>query len=528
MRFLLEMSRWFVLLALAAVVYVLGGFAWSYCIADRAPRNAPMGEQIGKDEDVYTAQIVGSAIDLSMISRKKLLDASTDEKQRQAWQRQVHLQGSSSAGPNLNPSDVPDTALDAKGNRITDSQKAPGFSTSAYRRDVHAKSHGCIYSTFQVQDDVPSQLAFGVFSHPGATYRAIVRFSSGKPQLNSDGVPDARGFAVKLLMDADGFPAPPEKGLLDVVKDEQAREIAQEQQQRQSSGGNDKTSPPPPETRTQDFVMINSKVFFIRTIQEYAAFSKALGEGGPMSYFIPSLLKPWTWHTREVSLATSSFKPRPDSLVTEQYYSLSAYKLGPREYVKFSVRPCPANRPKRPAYASKPGFFSLLWRDVRLPFARVGEFSLDSDAYRDYLRDELSNQLKSGSPCFDFLIQPQIPEKNMPIEDTTVEWNEKASPFIPVGRLTLNQVADNNTAEMNGVCENLSFNPWHALPEQEPVGVMNRIRKAVYQGMSRYRRDKNCSKPGAMACTDTPAPINATAAALNQEPAQLQNPQTVR
>jgi hypothetical protein len=116
----------------------------------------------------------------------------------------------------------------------------------------------------------------------------------------------------------------------------------------------------------------------------------------------------------------------------------------------------------------------------------------------------------------------------MPIEDATVEWNEKASPFIPVGRLTLNQVADNNTAEMNGVCENLSFNPWHALPEQEPVGVMNRIRKAVYQGMSRYRRDKNCAKPGTMACTDTPAPISVTAATLDQAPAQSENPKTVR
>jgi Catalase len=525
MKMLLNLSRWFVLLLLAAGCYFVGGLAWSYRFGDRAPKDAPMGEKIDKDEDLYTAQIVASAIDLSMSSRRKLMEASKKEKLDEAWQR--HGKQWTATGKQPDPSDISGTALNDHGDRITDPKKAPGFSTSDYRRDVHAKSHGCAYGKFQVLPDVPGQLAFGLLSHPGKTYRAIVRFSSGKPQLNPDGVPDARGFAMKLLMNGQGLPADPARPLQDFVRDEQARDIASDQQQPPVAATNaSQTAQPqasaqvgeavpssaPPDTLTQDFVMINSKVFFIRTIEEYEAFSSSLGSGKVMQYFFPSPIRPWTWHAREMALAISSFKPRPQSLVTEQYYSLSAYKLGPRAYVKYSMRPCSGNTPRYPTYAKEPGLLSLVWRDIRLPAARAAEFSLDPDSYRDYLRDELTNQLRKGNPCFDLLIQPQIPEKDMPIEDATEEWSETASPFITVGRLTLDEVGnnnkdelpDNNTAEINQVCENLSFNPWHALPDHEPVGVMNRVRKAVYQGMSRYRRTKNCQQQRGMACPVPP------------------------
>ena len=89
---------------------------------------------------------------------------------------------------------------------------------------------------------------------------------------------------------------------------------------------------------------------------------------------------------------------------------------------------------------------------------------MDPETYHDYLREELSNQSNRGGACFDFLVQEQVAEKNMPIEDATVEWDEKISPFVRVARVTINAGAD-NTAEANHTCEALSFNPWHALPE---------------------------------------------------------------
>jgi hypothetical protein len=88
------------------------------------------------------------------------------------------------------------------------------------------------------------------------------------------------------------------------------------------------------------------------------------------------------------------------------------------------------------------------------------------------------------------MIQPQVQQKNMPVEDTTIEWKEKDSPFLAVARIEIPK-QDIRKVENSNFCENLSFSPWHALPQHRPVGGLNRIRKAVYQGISQYRHCKN-------------------------------------
>jgi len=394
--------RWVGGMALAVVVYAAVGLAWA-CRHDRSPSGFPMGEYVTPNEDFVTAQIIASAIDLSMGSRDKLIDGKLP--------------------------------------LATDAKTAPGFRATDYRRDVHAKSHGCVLASFTVLDKLRDNLAVGIFSKP-ATYDAIIRFSSGKPELNPDSVPDARGFALKVL----GVPG-------------------------------QKLLPGEEDAQSQDFIMINSTVFFIRTIDEYLQFSKALGQGkaATRAYFFPAMLEPWKSRPREFLLAISSFKKMPDSMATETYYSLSAYRLGPRQYVKYSARPCKNNRPMLPSSAKH-----------------------EQDSF-DYLRKELAIQAEKGEACFDLMVQLQVAGKDMPVEDATVDWSEKDSPFIPVARITFKKQA-NNTAEMNQTCENLSFNPWHSLPEHEPVGVMNRVRKALYQSMGNYRRTKNCQELCTTAC----------------------------
>lgn len=77
----------------------------------------------------------------------------------------------------------------------------------------------------------------------------------------------------------------------------------------------------------------------------------------------------------------------------------------------------------------------------------------------------------------------------MPVEDVTVEWKESESPFIPVATIEIDR--QDIAAQNSEFCENLSFSPWHALLEHEPVGGLNRARKIVYQNISRYRRCSN-------------------------------------
>ncbi|WP_462160159.1 catalase family protein [Pseudoalteromonas sp. GB56] len=108
----------------------------------------------------------------------------------------------------------------------------------------------------------------------------------------------------------------------------------------------------------------------------------------------------------------------------------------------------------------------------------------------NFLRQELSKNLSQTSACFDFMVQLQNTDKYMPVEDTTVKWRSEDSPFIKVARIEIPE-QHFDTQEQNQFCENLSFTPWHAVEALEPVGGINRLRKAVYNGISRYRHDKN-------------------------------------
>ncbi|HEX9190251.1 MAG TPA: catalase family protein, partial [Vicinamibacteria bacterium] len=295
-----------------------------------------------------------------------------------------------------------------------------------YTRDVHSKAHGCVKARVEVPELEP-RLRHGLFARSGS-YDAWVRFSSGDTSVQSDLVRDARGFALKVM----GVPG---EKLLPAERHEQ----------------------------TQDFVMINSRQFFIRTLPDYEAFTAALARGSRYGWFFDDFSwKPWRWRLRELYLAGRTLKAPPASLLQTQFHSLSAYRLGPSQFVKYSARPCEARRPPR------------------------------RDKGEGMLRASLKADLASGEGCFDLLVQLQVAGKNMPVEDATVLWSEKDSPFLEVARVTIPR-QEFDTPAQDEFCENLSFTPWHALPEHEPVGVMNRVRRALYQEISRYRHAMNAA-----------------------------------
>lgn len=309
--------------------------------------------------------------------------------------------------------------------------QAPGSPSQPYMRDVHSKTHGCLKANFIVPDNVDRRFRFGLFAKP-KSYHAWIRFSSGNAHPQRDSEKDARGMAIKV-MGVEG------KKLLE-----------------------DDGVPP---ASTQDFPLMNATQFFIRDINEYAEFTDYLSSGldnrARYGYFLGGypLPNPFKWHLREMRLALKTLKAPPDSLLNTQFYSVSAFKLGPQLNVKYSARPC------KEASAA----------DV-------------SHSDPNFLRLEMASRLKSGAACFDFMVQPQVQGKNMPVEDTTVEWSEDDSPFVPVARL---EIPSQQFEQYNNYCEDLSFNPWHSLPEHKPIGVMNRIRKATYLEVSRYRRQMN-------------------------------------
>lgn len=306
-----------------------------------------------------------------------------------------------------------------------------------YRRDAHTKTIGCVAAAFRVNELQP-EYRVGLFATPKKEYPAWIRFSTGSSFLQPDWKPDAHGMAVKVL----GVPG---RKLLDGEEDEQ----------------------------TQDFLMIDNPVFCLRDVAEYAQLTKYQSAGSApknqFAYFFDGYAaNPFRWRLRELRLGIDILKMPPSSVLDPQYHSMTAYRYGPQRYAKYSLKRVPCG-----------GNGTELSGSSRLNFSA------------DRLTTTLREQVKDGGPyCFDLLVQFQDTAKDMPVEDATVLWSEKDSPFLPVARLTIPR-QDIAARQPAGFCENLAFTPWHALPQHEPVGGLNRVRKAVYTNVSRYRRCMN-------------------------------------
>ncbi len=295
------------------------------------------------------------------------------------------------------------------------------FSAPPMKRDVHAKHHGCVKAQFQVQNQaLPPAMRVGVFAQ-NQNFPAWLRFSNGGSDPNvPDTKGDIRGLAIKLM----GVPG---KKLLPTQAD----------------------------ARTQDFVMMNNREFFIEELKDYVAFSSAVAHGGL------SLAGFAITHPRVSYRLYKIFGKQTINPLESEFFSATAYQLGNRP-IKFKVRPCQAPRSTMPA---KPG--------------------------PNYLREAMAQTLKQESACMELMVQPHSGNfEQMPVENATVEWPEQVSAYVPVARITMVPQSFDSPAQMQ-FCENLSFTPWHSLPEHRPLGVTNRVRKSVYELISEFRHRFN-------------------------------------
>ncbi len=82
--------------------------------------------------------------------------------------------------------------------QLRDLQRARAGQNQADRA-LHAKNLGSFLADVTVQNDLPEHARIGPFASAGKTYRAYVRFSNGSGHRQSDGKPDVRGVAIKLV-----------------------------------------------------------------------------------------------------------------------------------------------------------------------------------------------------------------------------------------------------------------------------------------------------------------------------------------
>jgi catalase len=211
-----------------------------------------------------------------------------------------------------------------------------------------------------------------------------------------------------------------------------------------------------PGESTQDFVMNSHPVMVAPNTKEFLAVLKALEAGGfqQARYFLT--------HPK-AALIGARARQNPSCHLDIPYWSTTPYLFGPGRAVKYHVRPSSGTSSRKP------------------------EPLTDT-----YLTDALKGRLAASDASFEFTVQFQTDARTMPIEDATVEWNERQSPYVPVARIRIpRQVV--NEAQAQSRCETTAFNPWNALPAHRPLGSMNRARKEIYRVMAAFRAKRSAA-----------------------------------
>jgi hypothetical protein len=222
--------------------------------------------------------------------------------------------------------------------------------------------------------------------------------------------------------------------------------------------------------QTHDFLAISTNVFVTHDAQEFDGLVKALMSGlFAMGWF-------FLWHPRSLwNLMTASIKVVNPLQI--RYWSTTPYLFGNGRAVKYSAIP------QAPATDTIP-----------------------SNPSDDFLREAMVRQLGKEGVKFDFAVQFQTNADTMPIEDPGTAWSEQVSPFRKVATIHIPQQEFDTDAQRT-FGENLSFTPWHCLPEHRPLGGINRARKIVYDAISKFRHQANHvprSEPSSWAVIDIP------------------------
>lgn len=208
----------------------------------------------------------------------------------------------------------------------------------------------------------------------------------------------------------------------------------------------------------QDFVLNSYPALFAETPEDFLKFIRATKADRRWWYFF----NPLDWHIGAFILLMKARKHH-SSPFDIRYWSTTPFQLGNDGdvVVKYSTQPCSSYNSNLPEKLTE-----------------------------NYLSEAMQNHLKNAPACFEFMVQLQTDADSMPIEDASVIWNEKVSPFIKVATLIIDD-QDFLDEEVMRQCEYQAFHPWQSLPEHRPLGRMNYVRNRVYGEIIEYRHQTN-------------------------------------
>lgn len=210
---------------------------------------------------------------------------------------------------------------------------------------------------------------------------------------------------------------------------------------------------------TQDFLMMSHPVFFLKDASDAVPFFEELGSDSTMD----KLKIPFTLGFGQLYTLLKINSLKISNPLQTRYWTPVPYQLGigpDRVVIKYSAQTClPAVDP------------------------------MPRNPSPNFLREAMRNTLATGDACMNFMIQPRTSTK-LDVEDARTLWPEEDAPFYKIATIHIPK-QEFDRPEQLAFCENLSFTPWHALPEHKPLGSINRLRKVVYERISSTRHELN-------------------------------------
>lgn len=309
--------------------------------------------------------------------------------------------------------------------------------SGGFLRGVHPKSHGCLKARFEILDDIDKNLQIGIFSKPGEHYEAIVRYSNADSLVRHDlrdGENGSRGMALKILQ----VPG-------DVLHSDNGQ-VA------------------------QDFLMINTDQFAFANIADYLKLQEILLEfDDSLAPFFEPLQK---------------LPPSDPALFAEFLRVKKSFE------VVSKIKSTPVANPLEVAYFGAAPFLFGSQQVMRVSIVPINgaEQVVPQNVGENYLREAIAETMKkSEDVIFEFRIQVRnAGEEKLHIEDATELWPQPD--YIPVARLT---IPAPQTEQL--YCEEYFFTPWHSLTAHQPLGGINRLRKAAYIASAK-RREAICAE----------------------------------
>ncbi len=303
-------------------------------------------------------------------------------------------------------------------------------------RGVHPKSHGCVQATFEMNRDLGGDLQQGLFAQTGRKFNAWIRFSNAttlvKPDIDG-GKNESRGMALKVVD----------------VKDRVFFEDAG--------------------VRSQDFLMINQPSFAFANVKDYLRLHQILLEKdddpafffAPLQVAVPGITDADKARILQTFKLVSALQAVPVTNPLEvQYFGAAPFLFGPYRVMRFSADPCGEKKPQ----------------------------VLPDNPSDSYLREALLRTLKGDEDvCFDFKVQVRNKgEADLAIENACAAWDK--TPWQTVAKITIPARQQGlDTAAGIQQCEKRVFSPWHALSAHQPIGGINRMRRAVYIASAKRR-----------------------------------------